>query len=128
MPDDDDEVEAVARAIWERYPAPLVSWDGLTESGKNTVSRDSLRALARTAIAALDVVRGDGWLPIDDDAKMQGQIQLTDGGYVVVGFWNRPNWMFGWHSGEMTVYCVLKPTHWRPLPAPPAQAQAEGMG
>lgn len=59
MPADHDEVEAVARAIWDRYPAPLVSWDGLTESGKNTVSRDSLRALARTAIAALDKARGD---------------------------------------------------------------------
>lgn len=57
-----------------------------------------------------------GWLPIESAPKDGTHVLLTDGEMISCGYWcgsqHAPRWMSD--SGE--------PTHWQPLPEPPANA------
>ena len=69
----------------------------------------------RAAIAALDKARGDGWLPMESAPR--------DGSRILAWFSYGPevvNWKYGWWHHKLDRECH-EPTHWRPLPAPPAR-------
>lgn len=116
---DDARVERVAEALWQaesvraRGGPRLVAW---TDESNHT--REQWRFMARAAIAAAE----PRWQPIETAPKDKGDLLLSDGKYVTVGWYDpdfRPNgrWLSnddeGWHSDRPTF------THWMPLPQPP---------
>lgn len=71
------------------------------------------------------------WRPIDSAPRDATDVLVTDGRRVyVAGWWQEPDEPD--EDGEWTCYmdaiedpqCPIEPTHWMPLPAPPAPAQA----
>jgi hypothetical protein len=102
---DTDRVERVARAIKaERekrsigYVAPSLEYD---------VGIDA--TIARAALAA-----ADQWLPIES-APTAGTVLLWSDGEMVMGFPLKS----GAFWEESISGRAIRPTHWRPLPAPP---------
>lgn len=93
--------------------------------GHNAADREraELIVLLREAAAALEAAGEDAWLPIETAPK-DGNCLLaieTDDGYTfaVLERDKKGNWI---HEGEPTYRhgYYFNPTHWRPLPAPPA--------
>ena len=91
-------------------------------------------------LGLLAAAREDGWQPIETAPK-DGTWVLLAGGDIdygwddpskpasVVGQWTADSecWQFAWYDGGF--YGEYEtPTHWRPLPAPPAIDQARGKG
>lgn len=80
---------------------------------------DDFRALLREAADALEAARKDGWQPIETAPKDGSEIILFDPDYFqrsgFEGRYSAPrgNWLSSYDS-------PVNPTHWRPLPAPPA--------
>jgi hypothetical protein len=112
-----DEVEAVARAIWNAKH-PLCLWDD-ADAGPRKAERDKIIAGSRAAIAALDVARGDGWHLIED-------VNEDDGTQVLAAFHGQ----FGWVQFIATVFHdgvsalgYAPPTYFRPLPPAPGDAK-----
>ena len=103
MSADNDEVEAVARAI--AHDDPPNEWH---------------RIRARNAIAALDAVRGDGWLPIASAPDDGNDIIVFGGKFAREDMMVRVRSADGewWRCGSAP---SSVPTHWRPLPPPPAR-------
>jgi hypothetical protein len=126
------------------------AWHALIVSGQKYTSQDVLKTIycamqaARTPSA--DV--GDGWQPIGTAPKDGTPILLAspvgNETRISVGFWDaefalgwdeaaeRSSWRSAWTDGTVASfsyeeYTELHPTHWRPLPDPPAlAAQQEG--
>ena len=76
---------------------------------------------------ALEAARKDGWQPIETAPKDGSEIILFDPDYSqrsgFEGRYSAPrgNWLSSYDS-------PVKPTHWMPLPPPPAIDQARGEG
>lgn len=79
----------------------------------------------RERLAELDAARRDAWLPIESaprDGK-QGRMLLAwaDGTVEQGMFVNNETWQ-GFRPESLRPWPDGQPTHWRPLPAPPADA------
>lgn len=86
------------------------------------LGRVQTQTIGKIIQRAIDKAMADGWQPIETAPKDGTHIWLGDSGGVVTGYWSpvyggwRCDWDMGRGDGK-------KPTHWRPLPAPP---NAEG--
>ncbi len=89
--------------------AHCAKWERLTGSTEATTK--ALCDIVRAAIAAVQA--GEGWQPIATAPQ--------DGTRVLVG---GPGWTRGthWHGDGFGFLTDQDPTHWRPMPAPPAGA------
>lgn len=65
------------------------------------------------------------WQPIETAPK-NDVIVLTDGGWLMSGFWNHHCWMTGFSHGDLTVTVKIHPTHWAPLPDKPKETPDHG--
>lgn len=75
------------------------------------------------AAAALEAAREDGWQPIETAPHVElAEVLLFNGSEVCAGGW----WEGRWTTAHDEI--EPQPTHWRPLPAPPAIDQARGKG
>lgn len=98
---------------------------------------DEFEALLRETAAALEAAREDGWQPIETAPKDGTRVLLWYEWHdlPVVGDFRHGRW---WsvhslggnlaHPNGMDWEEVVRPTYWRPLPAPPAIDQARGKG
>lgn len=93
--------------------------------------RSSVAQLSDACQAALEVIseaKAEGWQPIETAPK-DGQcllwVDTDDGGEVMkLPRDSDGNWLY--ESEPMFTYSFyLKPTHWQPLPAPPAQKESK---
>ena len=108
-------LEAAAEALWGTVWGGTkgVSWD--TCNGKDHYRKD-----ARAAVTAYIAEAGDGWRDIETAPKDGTKILLWPGylmgGDPMTGWWARlaRKWVSAGEPFEVA------PTHWRPLPAPPA--------
>ena len=95
--------------------------------------------LLREAAAALEAAREDGWQPIEtapkDGTRVLLWIEWSD--VPVVGEFSHGRWQAdtehysvscgaGCYGGSVSSDRYMKPTHWRPLPAPPAIVKDTG--
>lgn len=71
------------------------------------------------------MVDASDWRPIETALKSD-IVLLTDGGYVVSGFWNRDCWMCGWTTDWVHLTVKIQPTHWMPLLPPPVMEPTDG--
>jgi hypothetical protein len=99
----------IARYNGEREPDPMGDTDW-----------EYCRRLARAAIAAMPaIVGGECWQPIEtapkDKRAIVGFMRVGSGNVTRVLHWDDDD--ATWHSDGHD----YKPTHWRPLPDPPAQ-------
>lgn len=89
---------------------------------------DAAEAYARAAVTAYLNVTGDGWMPIETAPTNQGQLILGHSEQRWIRFGRfYPEFRKWYYSGtnERQQYSETEggvPTHWRPLPAPPALA------
>ena len=142
---DPEALEEAARALYEAHPQydldagfEVVSWERLIEIEADycpTVT--SVREKAHACVTAyLASMQGKGWRDISTAPK--------DGTWVLVGFPSAGGEQFiqsvarwrddiddpgfpAWFDGSvgnwgMEYYLALKPSHWQPLPPPPAGA------
>jgi hypothetical protein len=81
--------------------------------------REDVRALLREAAAALEAARKDGWQPIETAPKDGNEVILFDSDYLQLsgfeGRYSEPrgSWLSSYDG-------PVNPTHWMPLPPPPA--------
>lgn len=65
----------------------------------------------------------NGWLSIETAPKGREKILVWDGGATFIVWWaytflnNANGRIYGWMDGSHQIF----PTHWQPLPKPPAQ-------
>lgn len=101
----------------------------IPESIKLNISRHQMQV--RTKLAA-PAQRDDGWMPIETAPKGPGQLILGHSEQCWIRFGRYyPEFRKWYYSGtnERQQYSETEggtPTHWRPLPAPPAPARGEG--
>jgi hypothetical protein len=114
-----DNVERVARAIWEaQNENPISSWECSAE--KYPKSKTFRQASA--AIAAME-----GWRPIEEAPPRKTLIGWAES-------WAEPELIWKaaesepWQEGECGDYVDLgfEPTHFRPIPAPPQHGGVDG--
>lgn len=86
---------------------------------------------ARAALAAFRALPDSQWLPIETALKV-GVYLLWDGKAVQTGWWdaNLNSEEPGWTNGACESYGYerdvrVKPTHWQPLPDPPASVDPQ---
>ena len=109
---DDRALEAAARAI-------AVQW----ALGDKDLATFTPHALARAAVTAYLAEAGDGWMPIETAPHSQMLLIANSGwGYVDRQIACRRDYAeSGWvDQFAQPIHVAAKPTHWRPLPAPPA--------
>lgn len=102
---------------------------------------DDFEALLHEAADALEAAREDGWQPMEtapkDGTRVLLWIEWSD--VPVVGEFSHDRWWADTEHYEVScgAYCYggsvssdknMKPTHWHPLPPPPAIDQARGKG
>ncbi len=76
-------------------------------------------------IARLEAAEG-GWRPIESAPKDGRPVLLTArGGQIGVCFWSDDRWIYHGLTPVIDADWWDAPTHWRPLPAPPALPNAE---
>jgi len=91
--------------------------------------RSDCEDIARAAVTAYLAEAGDGWMPIETAPKDGTRVLLYPGGAFTARwseecqfgqFKTAPGWQI--FECEDPYYSVAEdePTHWRPLPAPPA--------
>jgi len=115
-------LEALQRALEQAYMWELNdnSLDG---------ARDAIAACRRAIVAALaaPAVSPGGWQPIESAPKDRPAILLVDG-MALQGRWIQNEWYGDWCWRSENVRCRCGgansglPTHWMPLPEPPADA------
>jgi len=77
-------------------------------------------ALLREAAAALEAAREDAWQPIETAPRAELEdLIASDGQTVFAVQWFDGQWVNSFSD-------IVHPTHWRPIPAPPAIDQARG--
>ena len=110
-----DAVEQALQGIWT---------DVDTEEHYKTVPRvtDALAHLAtlKQQVAELVAFReAHEWREIETaptDTIISGDVLLWDGEMVFIGYYADKGWICSFHRNPQ----VKRPTHWQPLPAPPA--------
>ncbi len=120
-PDDEALVECVAQIIdpeaWGLPPYDLGEF-GATD-------RDEARIKARAAIAAMPPPQ-DGWRPIAEAPRDGNEVLLLHryhrhGNSQIVAFWDdEGNKTARWQTADGPAYHEEWPSHWMPLPPPPA--------
>lgn len=61
------------------------------------------------------------WQPIESAPKDRAILTSDNQGRVITGWWQADCWHTGWVSGgHRSDVEEIHPTHWRPLPPPPA--------
>ena len=90
---------------------------------------------ALTIATALEAAREDAWQPIETAPKDGKEIWANDTSGLTsfcVAYWLSGNEWSGWvYEDDLFLDnnpLGPNPTHWRPLPAPPAIDQARGKG
>ena len=123
---DEATVERVARAIYHARnpPTPLrIKFERLEELGWHK-ELEASRELARAAIAALPP-QGDGWQDIAtaprDGTEFTGYELVNDRPRILSMVYDS---VFKGFVASVHSFVAFQPTHWRPLPAPPAAALA----
>ena len=128
----DRALEAAARAIWAADGLDRDDDNGWDGQAVSEHTRNMVRAEARAAVTAYLAEAGDGWRDIETAPKDGTRVLLYPGGAFTARwseecqfgqFKNAPGWQI--FECEDPFYSVAedKPTHWMPLPAPPAAAQ-----
>lgn len=130
------DIEKVARAIWDqqrnhwghyRDMVPdLCEWEELTQSKQRELLKEAAAAIAAMREGAEPV----GWQPIETTPKDDAEYLVSnDRGQFVV--WFDPDWTDGgWWMVSDGKDCERPlrgrtPTHWMPLPTPPAGGSDE---
>jgi len=76
--------------------------------------------LLAEAAAALEAAREDAWKPIETAPRAELEdLIASDGQTVFAVQWFDGQWVNSFSD-------IVHPTHWRPIPAPPAIDQARG--
>jgi hypothetical protein len=124
-------IEAVARAICRANmpkTATLDAVDCQVENGWDLWTNE-----ARAALTAMQPLLAQGWEPIETAPKdgthvlvyarlgHNGKVRRSRHGCFVNVAHFEPSW--GWLTSPSDYQ--IKPTHWRPLPAPPALEQGD---
>ena len=103
--------------------------------GNSLVIPTAARLLLLEAVAALTAPDRVGWQPIASAPKDGSDVLLTDGSWVRIGDWGphgkyrrNPMKIGQLFSHFERAWSQPRPTHWRPLPAPPAIEAGEHGG
>lgn len=85
--------------------------------------RSEPHVFAELVLAAAGRAAAEGWRPIETAPK-DGSAILTPEG---ITWWHKESWMSGrWECcGNGDAFTFMGPTHWMPLPAPPAPPSQE---
>ncbi len=128
----DKELALVCLCAWNNVPCDNVFMKEYTDETWGSISFKAWERVANALkdyLASRNLIGGDeGWRPIES-APRDIPILVTDGIYVYQSSWKR-NKGPGWHGpipmGAYPKGCSLKPTHWQPLPSPPASTGERG--
>ena len=112
-----DEIEALAETLRKA----AADW-----SAKTGIKLPYWKSLAASAIPALRAqLAGEGWRTMESAPVHKGVLAAWDAGrsWIIQPCIQSENgtWMTKWDSD------IVHPTHWRPLPAPPAPAETETL-
>jgi hypothetical protein len=129
--------EEIARIVYVRMVSdclvtPLACAEADWVAGRYPKNRTTAYAIADAILAARPGAEGDaGWQPIETAPKEQQPILLAlhrgKHGDIsrapVVGYWRERQGWTGWDDPAQVPLSAV-PTHWRPLPEPPAARPA----
>lgn len=91
-------------------------------------AREAAAEIASLRAQLEDARRADEWQDISTAPKDGTELLLAHSEAVFSGWWHDGG-SAGWTDGSTNHYddyCLLHPTHWRPLPAPPALQSTDG--